>query len=88
MNQEQADFFRHTVLPIIRETAEDREDPGRERNPLRPMLRQVLVYVAHLEQQLAEARASRDLSVAASNADLERRRQAEARVAELEVHLR
>jgi hypothetical protein len=81
MTQAQAKFFRGTILPIIREIAEDREDPGRERNPLRPMLRRLLTYIEALEQQLAEARESRDRAVEASNVDLEKWREAEAQLA-------
>jgi hypothetical protein len=49
MDSEQADFFKAKLLPIIRETAEDREEPRHDRNPLRPMLRQVIRYVDYLE---------------------------------------
>ena len=82
MTQAQADFFRGTILPIIRESAEDRESLRTERNPLRPMLRQLLIYIEALEQQLAEARESRDRAVEASNVDLEKRREAERKVAD------
>lgn len=50
MDREQAEFFKQKILPIIRETAEDREEPRHERNPIRPMLKQVLGYVDYLER--------------------------------------
>ena len=48
MNCTQAEFFRETLLPIIRVAAGDDPDE-REPNPLRPMLRQLLRYVDYLE---------------------------------------
>lgn len=50
MDNQQAEFFRARILPIIREEAED----GEERNPLRPMLRDVIGYAEYLEGQLAK----------------------------------
>lgn len=49
MDKEQADFFHEKLLPIIREAAEDRELDWKDRNPLRPMLQQVIGYVDYLE---------------------------------------
>lgn len=55
MDCDQADFFRSKLLPIIRECAEDRnEPPPHERNPIRPMLQQLLRYVDYLERSLTE----------------------------------
>lgn len=53
MDQPQADFFKVNVLPIIREAGENRESPSAEQyNPLRPMLRMLLMYIDYLEQQM------------------------------------
>jgi hypothetical protein len=59
MTQNQAEFFRKKILPIIRETAEDRElffGTRMDRNPLRPMLRQLLGYVDYQEKHQTESR--------------------------------
>lgn len=55
MDKGQAQFFQFKLLPIIREAAEDREPffaTGLDRNPLRPMLRQLLEYTDHLESRV------------------------------------
>ena len=50
MDTPQADFFKANVLPIIREAGENRESPSAEQyNPLRPMLRMLLVYIDYLD---------------------------------------
>lgn len=56
MTRDQAAFFRGTLLPIIRETAEDQEEPGEEPNPLRPQLRILLGYVDYLAADKLDVR--------------------------------
>jgi hypothetical protein len=59
MTQDQARFFREKLLPIIREAAEDREPfcgTTMDRNPLCPMLRQLLGYVDYQEKHQTESR--------------------------------
>jgi hypothetical protein len=49
MTKHQAEFFRETLLPIIREAAECDDADPRDRNPLRDSLRQLLRYIEYLE---------------------------------------
>jgi hypothetical protein len=49
---DQAKFFQSALLPIIREAAEDREEPHEERNSLRPMLCLLLAYADYLESRV------------------------------------
>jgi hypothetical protein len=53
MTSDQARFFKDKILPIIREAAEHRElfvGTALDRNPLRPMLRQLLTYTDHVSE--------------------------------------
>ena len=62
IDREEAAFFRSKILPIIRDAAEDREEPHHERNPLRPMLKMVLGYLDYLQKTIDSPwwRGSRD----------------------------
>jgi hypothetical protein len=51
MDQNQAEFFKTNILPIIREAGKNREVNTEQTNPLRPMLRLLLVYIDYLEAQ-------------------------------------
>lgn len=50
MDKDDAVFLKQEILPIIRESA-DEPDHRLDRNPLRPMLKQVIRYVGYLETQ-------------------------------------
>jgi hypothetical protein len=51
MDQDQADFFKTNVLPIIREAGKNQETNTEQVNPLRPMLRMLLLYIEFLDSR-------------------------------------
>lgn len=58
MTQDQAEFFKSKLFPIIRECAEDREEPCHEKNPIRPILAQLLRYTNYLEERVKKLEVS------------------------------